>query len=325
MPSLTDAQFKTRLFDKHGGAIVSLANYQAAKIHSAFKCVTCDHEWTATPDAVLNLGSGCPKCGAEKCRLSQRNAAHKRLLAKCAAKNIRLISSYAGMQERHDFKCGLCNHTWNTAATVVNSGAGCPSCADRPGITLTDYKARVKHIHGNKIVVLSKQYVNARTKLKHRCTLCANEWLAVPYSVGKAATGCQRCGLAGYSALSILWLDYEAGRRGWNIKHAINGGEYRIPGTPYRADGYCEETNTVFEFYGDAIHGNLKKYEIRSKPNLLLPNKTAGELYIKTVYRERCIRKLGYHIVSMWESDYLELLGVNSVYDLKRSGLLKDI
>ena len=58
-----------------------------------------------------------------------------------------------------------------------------------------------------------------------------------------------------YSHKSIQWLEWvmEQSRRDGqpiHIQHALNGGEVKIPGTKYKADGFCRETNTVYEFHG---------------------------------------------------------------------------
>ena len=81
----------------------------------------------------------------------------------------------------------------------------------------------------------------------------------------------------------------------------MNGQEYHIPTTKYKADGYCEATNTVYEFHGDLWHGNPKKYN---------PNDTSyfgiqyGELYERTLQREQEIKTLGYNLIVMWEYDW---------------------
>lgn len=61
-----------------------------------------------------------------------------------------------------------------------------------------------------------------------------------------------------FSNTSIEWLEYEASKRGTYIRHALNhnSGEYKIPGTRWRVDGFIEPQNpeegmgTVLEFYG---------------------------------------------------------------------------
>jgi hypothetical protein len=88
--------------------------------------------------------------------------------------------------------------------------------------------------------------------------------------------------------------------------------EWKIPSTRYRADGYCEETNTIYEFHGDYWHGNPIIYP----PNEIneVNGKSMGELYQKTIERENLIKSLGYNLVVMWESDfvghYLHLLEI---------------
>lgn len=64
-----------------------------------------------------------------------------------------------------------------------------------------------------------------------------------------------------FSKISIEWLEWlmvQSHRRGKpiHIRHALNGGEYRIPGTKYRCDGFLEKPNgkgTIYEFYGKNI------------------------------------------------------------------------
>jgi G:T-mismatch repair DNA endonuclease (very short patch repair protein) len=86
------------------------------------------------------------------------------------------------------------------------------------------------------------------------------------------------------------------------IIHAKNEGEYIIPNSRYKADGYAVLINTIFEFHGDFWHGNPKKYnENTYNP---ISKKTFGELYQKTIEREQQIRDLGYNLVVMWEHDW---------------------
>ncbi len=63
-----------------------------------------------------------------------------------------------------------------------------------------------------------------------------------------------------YSKASIEWLEnlMAKSRQAGNpksIPHALNGGEYHIPATRYRVDGYCPSTNTVYEYHGCLWHG----------------------------------------------------------------------
>jgi hypothetical protein len=61
-----------------------------------------------------------------------------------------------------------------------------------------------------------------------------------------------------YSKIAIEWLEYIMKKDKIFIQHAENIGEFNIPNTKLKADGYCKETNTIYEFYGDIYHGNIQ-------------------------------------------------------------------
>ncbi|MCK9369652.1 hypothetical protein M0R04_07070 [Candidatus Dojkabacteria bacterium] len=114
--------------------------------------------------------------------------------------------------------------------------------------------------------------------------------------------------LVGYSHSCILWLESIMKSEGINILHMENGGEYVIPGSQHwRADGYCRETNTIYEFHGDCWHGNPELYGPNDKCNFRKPDKLAGELYQATIEREKKIKSLGYNLITMWESNWNKL------------------
>ena len=66
-----------------------------------------------------------------------------------------------------------------------------------------------------------------------------------------------------------------------------------------------EETNTIYEFYGDYWHGNPKRFiltDINKRTKT-----TFGELYKNTLQKEKDIRELGYNLVVIWESDWKKI------------------
>jgi len=106
----------------------------------------------------------------------------------------------------------------------------------------------------------------------------------------------------GYSEGQIRWLRTIMVRDNIHISHATNDGEYLIPGTLYHADGYCENTNTIYEYYGTYYHGDPNKYPA-DKWNKT-KKCTMGELYQKTIDREENIKNLGYKVITIWEEDW---------------------
>jgi hypothetical protein len=104
-----------------------------------------------------------------------------------------------------------------------------------------------------------------------------------------------------YSFRCVNWLDSIATIENISIQHALNGGEFLIPTTRYRADGYCKDTNTIYEFHGDFWHGNPNIYS--SDTIHPVKGKSMGVLYQQTIRREQQIKELGYNLVVIWESD----------------------
>ena len=107
-----------------------------------------------------------------------------------------------------------------------------------------------------------------------------------------------------YSKIAILWLENIEKTDGKFIQHAGNIGEKKIKinNKLFKVDGYCENTNTIYEFYGDFWHGNPKIYD--EKETHPLNKKTYGDLYNETIYRENVLRQEGYNLITIWESDF---------------------
>ena len=111
-----------------------------------------------------------------------------------------------------------------------------------------------------------------------------------------------------FSKESIQWLEWlmhvkcQKGNP-IHIQHALNGGEYHVPGTAYRADGFCKETNTIFEFYGCLYHGCPECYVDRDiqHPRTKDP---VSVLYVKTAKREQVLKRMGYKLVTCWEHEF---------------------
>ena len=132
-----------------------------------------------------------------------------------------------------------------------------------------------------------------------------------------------------YSIKSIKWLKYISLRENINIKHACNGGEYWITingDRKLKVDGFCKETNTIYQFQGCYFHGCPKCF------NDLTKNKKSGEYmyktYEKTISIENAIRKAGYKLCTIWEHDFdndKEMKNVSlTEYDLVEPPKIRD-
>ena len=113
--------------------------------------------------------------------------------------------------------------------------------------------------------------------------------------------GCPKCACAGVSKISIEWL------RLMKIVHdctdLIMGdvdSEYKIEGIG-RVDGFSKLRNTVYEFHGDYWHGNPKRFDPSEVFHDVI---TFGDLYAKTLARDRSIQECGFELFVMWESEW---------------------
>lgn len=153
--------------------------------------------------------------------------------------------------------------------------------------------------HNNKYDYTKSQYINSTTKVKIICKQHGEfEQISRDHLRGH---GCPKCNKIGFSKSQLDWLDFVQLYENINIQHVKNGDEYNIPNTKFKTDGFCKETNTIYEFHGDYWHGNP---EVFNSDNLTHFGVRFGELYKKTLEREKIIKDLGYNLVVMWENKW---------------------
>jgi hypothetical protein len=198
---------------------------------------------------------------------------------------------------------------------------GCPKCkCDKISIALRDTKEQFiqKSItnhqteNGEPLYDYSNvEYVNNHTKVNIICKYHST-FLQTP-NHHLYGGRCPKCVISNYSKKAIYYLQFISTYYKINIKHSENGNEYIIYGK-IKADGFCEKTNTIYEFHGDYWHGNPKRFNPNEMNNTT--NMTFGELYQKTLEREQLIRDMGFNLVVMWESDWNKIN--NSIRTLQR-------
>jgi hypothetical protein len=126
------------------------------------------------------------------------------------------------------------------------------------------------------------------------------------------------CAQNQFSRKSLLWIELMSRRTGYTIQHALNSpeGEYRVgEGTKYRVDGWCKETNTIYEFYGDVWHGCP---EHTSEMTGCIGGIPPAHRYAVTIDRMIYLKKLGYKFVSILECEfdkmYNKLEGIDKLF-----------
>lgn len=183
------------------------------------------------------------------------------------------------------------------------NGSGCQICGQKQTgkYNTAQYIEMVRNVHNNKYDYSITKYNTSHDYLEIICPIHGKFNQIAYYHL--QGSGCPMCTKNNYSLMAIEWLNEISKKENIYIQHAENEGEYVIPNTKYKADGYCEKTNTIYEFYGDCWHGNLEIYEPNTKCHPFNSN-TALELYKYTMEREQTILNRGFNLISIWESEY---------------------
>ena len=99
----------------------------------------------------------------------------------------------------------------------------------------------------------------------------------------------------------FFWMEHEARENNIKILHKLNN-EKEIRIGPYFVDGYCPETNTVYEFLGDYYHGHI--CDLTKKIKNKKWRKRQPKLLKRTQDRIKYIEEMGYHVKYIWECQY---------------------
>ena len=180
-------------------------------------------------------------------------------------------------------------------------GNGCYKCSNIVKNT-EDFIKKSNIIHKNIYDYSKTDYISTRNKVIIICKI-HGEFKQSPNDHLNDC-GCPRCSIGNFSKSSIKWLNDIMIKENIFIQHADNNGEKIVilNNRKIKFDGYCEATNTVFEYFGDFFHGNPSIYNFTDiNP---LNKKTYGELYEETLKRVELIKNNNYNLITMWESDF---------------------
>jgi Protein of unknown function (DUF723) len=263
------------------------------------------------------MGQGCPKC---------KIISIKEKLTHTTDDFIKKAKHVHG--NRYDYNrvdyCGEENEIIITCKTHGEflqtphnhlAGKGCSECGliktlNSIKLTTVEFIKRAKNIHNNYYDYNKTIFENSEINVIITCNIHGDfEQKSHNHLNGQ---GCPRCKYNNsISKPALSWLLYLEQENNINIIK-----EYPIPNTRYSADGYCKETNTIYEFYGDYFHGNPNK---NFKSTCGFDVKKA---YEKTLKRETKIKDLKYNIITIWEDDYNRFIKPFISYVIKRKASL---
>lgn len=214
-----------------------------------------------------------------------------------------------------------CEHIYEQTINSRTNGTGCPYCLAYGDAKKFCYHETVEFNYPE----LVKEWHPTKNKIKPSEITCGSgirvwwkcnkdhEWETRIMDRTKKENCCRICNIGNnYSKISMQWLKYLEVNH--TIQHAENGGEFCIHETKYKADGYCLETNTIFEFHGASWHGSPKLFKMEDiNP---ITKTTYGELYEKTLMKQQKIRELGYNYVEIWDNEWKD--GIKALKKIQR-------
>ena len=281
------------------------------KIHKEFKQVPSSHL----------RGMGCAKCGRKTAADMHRTTTEDYI---DQAEQIHCddtgnpIYDYSNTKygqnatEKISIRCKL-HGVFEQLPGCHLQGRGCADCGRTKAnhvlrMPITEFIERAKTLHtdisGNPMYEYYKTDYGEYTSDKVIITCKKHgDFEQTPHN---HLTGrkCKECAKTNYSQSAIAYLKYISEINNIEIKHAENGGEFIIPGIG-KADGYCEDTNTIYEFHGDFWHGNPDLYDDDEINHV--NGKSFKLLYENTLKREQNIKDLGFNLIVMWENDWVNI------------------
>lgn len=252
-----------------------------------------------TPNSHLN-GSGCYKCGrdvVEKSRITPND----KFIEKCI-----LIHG-----DRYDYSKTIYNKfsgkliitckkhgDFTQQARKHLEGNGCKKCANES--LYVNFVNICKEKYPEYNYSYDKVEYNGMFNYVTITCLTHGDFYIKPVHFYHTGRGCKKCLIKTKSQQESKWLDM------LGIPEKNRNVYLKVGNKTYCLDAYIPETNTIYEYNGDFFHGNPKVHKMNEINPLL--KETYGDLYSKTIQKEKLIKENGYNLITIWESDFLEII-----------------
>lgn len=159
--------------------------YKGNRTKILHRCKIDGYEWKVAPSNLLS-GTGCPVCSKKK----KKTHTEYIIEVNKINPNIEVVGEYTTAKTKILHRCKIDGHEWYVAPTTILSGYGCPVCGGSMHKTHEEYVAEIAEINPNIEVV--GQYINAQTKILHKCKIDGYEWSTRPL-VTVRGNGCPMC------------------------------------------------------------------------------------------------------------------------------------
>lgn len=168
-----------------------IGEYIGADIKILHKCKICGYEWDARPAGILR-GYGCPKCYGHILKTHEQYV--KELFT--VNPNIEVVGKYINSSTKILHKCKIDGYEWMAKPNSILRGNGCIVCWRRNQSKIQtkshEQYARELAIKNPNLEIIGT-YINATTKMTHKCKICGYIWSPFPYNLLGGNSGCPVC------------------------------------------------------------------------------------------------------------------------------------
>ncbi len=290
MKKLSTEEFINRCDSIHDSRYdYSMTEYKGRKCMVKIGCK--EHGGFTQMAGVHLRGFGCSACSKNK-RLTT-NEFIRRAINKHGNRYGYSKTKYDSSNKKVIVTCKIHGDFVQIANNHLN-GASCGYCSHRY-ILMPDLLDRFNRKHNYTYNYSSIKYISM---FKHVDIVCSHHGVfSQTPSNHLKGHGCAKCS-KNVSNMERSWLD-NIGVLESNRQVYLN-----LNGSKVFVDGLDPVSKTVYEFYGDFWHGNPKIYDANALNRV--NKKTFGFLYSKTLRKESLLKKSGYRVISIWESDWVD-------------------
>jgi hypothetical protein len=284
--------FIKKAITKHGNKY----DYSEIKYKTATKKVKIicrEHgSFLQKPFNHYNRGQGCPKCGIKKQARSTITLIEQFIATAIEIHNNKYNYSktiYTNSRTKTIIICPEHGPFLQTPSDHIYKKHGCSKCNGGIKLELKDYIKKAKIIHGNIYDYSKVKYINCHTKIEIICPIHGS-FQQDPHS-HLSGHRCKKC-TTNISKASQTWLD------NLNISPLLREKTIKVINRRFIVDGFDPSTNTIYEYNGSFWHGDPQSYD--PKDINKVTGKTFGQLYQKTINRQKALENAGYKVVSKW-------------------------
>lgn len=303
--SITNDEFINKSKIKHNNKYdYSLCNYIKGTIKVKIICNKHNIIFKIRPSHHLSRDGGCKSCKVEKSKIINTLTNNEFIDKANKIHNFEYDYSKCNYIKTNKKVLLICKEhgEFNIIAHNHLNGCGCHTCGRKlasiqKSSTLNEFIESANKTHNYRYDYSKSIYTGCNELLTIICHR-HGEFKQTP-AIHVNGSGCTKC-TKSISNIEIKWLD------SLNIAETYRHSKLKINCKNFKLDAFDPKTNTIYEFNGDYYHGNPAVFKPEDYNETC--KKTYGELYERTLLKEKLLKEAGYNVTSIWENDFKKKL-----------------